>query len=54
MCNRKRNYLSIGKHQFSESQDNKNEELRKEELLTITAEKVGQFRQSFLEEKGIQ
>lgn len=53
MCNRKRNYLSIGKHQFSENQDNKNEELRKQELLTM-AEKVGQFRLSFLEKKGIQ
>lgn len=54
MSNRKRNYLSIGKHQFSGNPDNKNEGLRKQELLTTTAEKVGQFRQTFLEEKGSQ
>ena len=44
----------MGKHQFLEIQHNKNEALKRQELLTTTAQKVGQLRQSFLEEKGIQ
>lgn len=44
----------MGKHQFLEIQHNKNEELKRQELLTTTAQKVEQLRQSFLEEKGIQ
>lgn len=43
--------LQCGKT-FSEIQDNENEGLKKQELLTTTAQKVGQFRQSFLEERA--